>query len=189
MHLRKRISLYFLMLFLLFFAVSPTLTINAAAIDEPSAQEVLRARLVRINQRFPTLSFVSLKLGDYLNLLSAEYLLGKATDSSGTVKQGNLRIEQINFEHGIITTRQDKIWTIRVTESKITSAINPIINRGGVGVGDTESKIIEFYGNPLKIEKIFPSQKTLIYANGQNYVKFDISETTHKVIAFEIGLM
>lgn len=184
----KRTNLYFFTLLLLFFAVYSTLPIKAAAIDESSAREITIGKQVPINQRFPTLSFVTIKLGDYLNLISAEYLLGKAIDSSGPVRQENLRIEQITFEHGIITTRQHKIWTIRITEDKISPIINPLIAKGG-RIGTTEAQVIKFYGKPLKTEKVFPNQKTLIYTNGQNYVQFDISETTHKVIALEIGLL
>ncbi len=184
----KRTNFYFFTLLLLFFAAYSTLPIKAAAIDKSSAREITIGKQVPINQRFPTLSFVTIKLGDYLNLISAEYLLGKAIDSSGPVRQANLRIEQITFEHGIITTRQHKIWTIRVTEDKISPIINPLIAKGG-RIGTTEAQIIKFYGELLKTEKVFPNQKTLIYTNGQNYVQFDISEITHKVIALEIGLL
>ena len=111
----KRISLYFFMFFLLFFAVSPALSAKAMATDTPSDLAIIVPRLVKINQHLPTLSFVTLRLGNYLDFISAEYLLGKAIDSSGPVQQGNLRIEQITFEHGIITTRDNQVWTIRVT--------------------------------------------------------------------------
>lgn len=89
----KRISLYFFMFFLLFFAASPALSAKAMATDTPSDLAIMVPKLVKINQHLPTLSFVTLRLGNYLDFISAEYLLGKAIDSSGLVQQGNLRIE------------------------------------------------------------------------------------------------
>lgn len=130
---------------------------------------------------------MTLRLGNYLDFISAEYLLGKAIDSSGLVQQGNLRIEQITFEHGIITTRDNQVWTIRVTGNQTNPNIEPGV--GGVRINDTESQIIKFYGEPIKTEQIFPRQKTLIYIKGRDYVKFDVSETTHKVIEFELGIL
>lgn len=183
----KRISLYFFMFFLLFFAASPALSAKAMATDTPSDLAIMVPKLVQINQHLPTLSFVTLRLGNYLDFISAEYLLGKAIDSSGLVQQGNLRIEQITFEHGIITTRDNQVWTIRVTGNQTNPNIEPDV--GGVRIDDTESQIIKFYGEPIKTEQIFPRQKTLIYIKGRDYVKFDVSETTHKVIEFELGIL
>lgn len=180
----------FLAVFLLgVFLLVPNFTTKAAGIDEPGAREITYWELVHINKQLPTASVVSLKLGDYLNLKSAEELLGEAIDSSGQVKQGNLRIEQITFEHGIITTREYKIWSIRFTGGKTLSNVYPRIDRGGISIGNDESYIRKIFGTPQKVNTLIPNHKTLVYTNEQNYAEFDINESTHKVEAFEIGLL
>ena len=54
------------MFFLLFFAVSSALSAKAMATDTPSDLAIMVPKLVKINQHLPTLSFVTLRLGNYL---------------------------------------------------------------------------------------------------------------------------
>ncbi len=179
----------FLIFFLLISITTPNLLTRAAAIDKTGAKTIIITKGIPINHHLPTLSFVSLNLGEYLDILSAEYLLGKALDSSGPVRQGNLRIEQITFEHGVIITRQYKVWSIRVFNGKTSPIVSPLIDQGGIKIGTKESSIKKFYGEPQKINQNLLGQKELIYTNGINYIIFDISKNTHKVVSFEIGLL
>lgn len=159
------------------------------AINHPGARVILREEMIPINNRFPTLSSIRLGLGDYIDLLDAEYLLGKAVNSSGPIHIGRTRIEEITFTYGTIITVDNQITLIRVYPKLVDEKDqSPLIAYGFKGMGYTEAEIRNSCGNPSKITQDNPTVKTLIYTNGVNYILLDINRDTDRVISYEIGL-
>ena len=161
--------------------------IEAPPINRPSARVIFKAQLCSINNRFPTLSFVRIGLGEHINLVDAEYLLGKAVNSSGPIQVGRTRVEQIIFNYGTITTIDNHISTIKVYPRIVNGKNESPDIENFAAIGWPESKVKESCGNPNTIIQNEPSVKTFVYTNTVNYVLLDIDNDTRKVISYEIG--
>ena len=161
---------------------------ESPAINNPGARVIMNAKMVSINNRFPTLSFVSIGLGEHINLLDAEYLLGKAVNSSGPIQVGRTRVEQITFTYGAITTIDNHISTIKVYPRIINGKDKSAdISYGFGGIGRAETEIKKHVAPPNTIVQNDTSVKTLVYTNTVNYVLLDIDNNTGKVISYEVG--
>ena len=138
-------------------------------------------------QSLPHASFVRIGLGEHINLVDAEYLLGKAVNSSGPIQVGRTRVEQIMFNYGTITTIDNHISTIKVYPRIVNGKNESPDIENFAAIGWPESKVKESCGNPNTIIQNEPSVKTFVYTNTVNYVLLDIDNDTRKVISYEIG--
>lgn len=160
------------------------------SIDAPEAREITESFRFPINgDTTKIMSHVSLRSGDFIDMYSAERLLGKVVSISDPIHLGSAYIaHQIKFENGTITTTNEIIRVIRVFDSTNSGKeMGPFIANGFACIGWSENDIRKEHGNPTDVME-FKGSRTLVYANGKNYIHIDINPKTGKVISYELGL-
>lgn len=162
-------------------------------IDRQEGRELTVWEDVPINGQIVT-SHIILRLGDPINLMTAECLLGKAISTTGRIKTTHASsVEQITFQYGSVTTESGYIQNIKVFENMPTN-VKPVPWVIGLAKVGSPLKALWNPSHNTMITsemKLNASTKKIIYqsTNMTNYVSLIVDIPTNRVKSFELGLI